>query len=277
MPYSLVQFPDGYRVMSDDTGKYHSNDALPLARAKRQMTALNIALAREHDIPTAKGGAKTYRQKFLDAYDLPDEGHSLEEISEVTDVPLDILQEVYNRGVGAYKTNPTSVRLQRSYVKNVDAPMKAKLSKEQWGMARVYSFVMGNPKHDNDLRANVSGGSKEVVSFQSQLQKMGMSPSTYLAQVRQKAKAIGLKGRVEWSRDPDSKLEIKAPDGTIRRFGRTGYGDYLIWTFKEGRGDVPEGYAEQKRHTFRKSHGAIKGDWKDDPYSPNNLAIHLLW
>lgn len=21
----------------------------------------------------------------------------------------------------------------------------------------------------------------------------------------------------------------------------------------------------------------IKGDWKKDPYSPNNLAIHLLW
>jgi hypothetical protein len=28
-----------------------------------------------------------------------------------------------------------------------------KLSKEQWAMARVYSFLDGNPKHDNDLRA----------------------------------------------------------------------------------------------------------------------------
>ena len=95
---------------------------------------------------------KTHRQHFLHEHGLEDAGHSLDELSDVSYVPLPILQEVYNRGVGAYKTNPTSVRLKGSYVKGVDAPMDAKLSKEQWGMARVYSFLDGNPKHDNDLR-----------------------------------------------------------------------------------------------------------------------------
>jgi hypothetical protein len=107
------------------------------------MTALNLALARErgHDVPppptTAKGGAKTYREKFLDRYELPDRSYSLEEVSKITSVPMDILQEVYNRGIGAYKTNPQSVRLKGSFVKNVAAPMSKKLSKEQWAMARV--------------------------------------------------------------------------------------------------------------------------------------------
>ena len=81
-------------------------------------------------------------------------GHSLAELSRASGVPMRILQEVYNRGIGAYKNNPQSVRLKGSFVKNVNAPMNMKLSKEQWAMARVYSFLDGNPKHDNDLRTN---------------------------------------------------------------------------------------------------------------------------
>jgi hypothetical protein len=45
-------------------------------------------------------------------------------------------------------------------VKNVDAPASKKLSKEQWAMARVYSFLDGNPSHDEDLRKNVGGSSR---------------------------------------------------------------------------------------------------------------------
>jgi hypothetical protein len=59
---------------------------------------------------------------------------------------------VYNRGIGAYKTDPLSVRMKGSFKKGVNAPMSQKLSKEQWAMARVYSFLDNNPKHDNDLR-----------------------------------------------------------------------------------------------------------------------------
>ena len=73
-------------------------------------------------------------------------------MSKISKVSQHILQEVYDRGIGAYKTNPTSVRMKGSFKKGVDAPMKAKLSKEQWAMARVYSFLDGNLKHDNDLR-----------------------------------------------------------------------------------------------------------------------------
>lgn len=87
-------------------------------------------------------------------YSLEDISYSLKELSEITKVPESILQEVYNRGVGAYKGNPQSVRLKGSFVKNVKASMNYKLSKEQWAMARVYSFLDGNPKHDNDLRLN---------------------------------------------------------------------------------------------------------------------------
>lgn len=95
----------------------------------------------------------TRRENFLMKKGLStDRSYSLKELSKVSGVPVATLQLVYNRGIGAYKTNPESVRMQGTFEKNVDAPLSMKLSKEQWGMARVYSFLDGNPKHDTDLR-----------------------------------------------------------------------------------------------------------------------------
>ena len=73
----------------------------------------------------------TYKQKFNIKYGFKkDEPHSLAEISKLTGYKLSGLQTIYNKGIGAYKTNPKSVR-----------PMVK--SKEQWAIARVYSAVMG--------------------------------------------------------------------------------------------------------------------------------------
>lgn len=57
------------------------------------------------------------------------QGLSLKEIAKLSGMPEKALQEVYNKGIGAYKTNPESVRPQVT-------------SKEQWAFARVYAFVM---------------------------------------------------------------------------------------------------------------------------------------
>ena len=87
----------------------------------------------------------THRLQVLKALNLPsDTSLSVEELAEATDLPVAALQEVYNRGVGAWKSNPTSVRLQGSFRKDEDLkkyPRGARLGKEQWAMARVYSFV----------------------------------------------------------------------------------------------------------------------------------------
>jgi hypothetical protein len=65
--------------------------------------------------------------------------------------------------------------------------------------------------------------------------------------------------------------------GRISRFGRVGYNDFILWKHEERQGRVRDGYAEQKRRTFRKSHSAIKGNWKSNRFSPNALAINVLW
>lgn len=92
----------------------------------------------------------THRQRFLSLMGLPkDTSLSLDEIAELANMPLEALQDVYNRGVGAWKTNIASVRLKKDFSKNPNTrayPRSARLSKEQWGMGRVFAFVMGTKK-----------------------------------------------------------------------------------------------------------------------------------
>ena len=171
-----------------------------------------------HYVPVR--GSGTHKENVVKRLKL-DGSSSLKELSEKSGVPLSILQEVYNRGIGAFKTQGSSVRLKGSYVKNVDAPMSKKLSKEQWAMARVYSFLDGNPKHDNDLRANKEkiGGGK----YKDALMAMATSYPAYRGftiddfmawrRVRPDNKFINMlihfyyKMDINWA-DPDTKEEI---------------------------------------------------------------------
>ena len=76
----------------------------------------------------------TYKQKFNKKYGQAlSESNTLKEISDKTGYKLSGLKTIYNKGIGAYKTNPASVRPQ---VK----------SKEQWAMARVYASVNKSSK-----------------------------------------------------------------------------------------------------------------------------------
>jgi hypothetical protein len=67
---------------------------------------------------------------FKKKHNIPtDKSLSIQEIASLSGMPVAALKEVYDRGMGAYNSNPQSVRPQ---VK----------SAQQWAFARVYSFVM---------------------------------------------------------------------------------------------------------------------------------------
>ena len=70
-------------------------------------------------------------------------------------MPYQTLLNVYRRGIGAWKTNPESVRL-RTGEKNYSASRAGKMGKEQWAMARVNAFIAKRPSvyrgADDDLR-----------------------------------------------------------------------------------------------------------------------------
>ena len=100
----------------------------------------------------------TNRQKYNKKYGFKsDESHSLPEIAKTTGFKLSVLRSVYRRGLGARKTNPESVRSAKTGKKVGGKSLAGKMSGPQWGQARVYGFVMKNPKQvakgqpDHDL------------------------------------------------------------------------------------------------------------------------------
>lgn len=75
---------------------------------------------------------ETYKQKFNKKHGFPkDKSHSIKDIAKISGYELKGLKTIYDKGIGAYKTNPSSVR------PSVKAP-------EQWAYARVYASI--NPK-----------------------------------------------------------------------------------------------------------------------------------
>jgi len=75
---------------------------------------------------------RTYKQQFNAKYKQPlSKPNSLKDISRLTGYDIKGLRIIFNKGKGAFKSNPQSVR------PNVTSP-------EQWAYARVYASV--NPK-----------------------------------------------------------------------------------------------------------------------------------
>ena len=74
---------------------------------------------------------QTYKDKFNAKYGFPkSKSHSVADISKLTGYQQSGLETILDKGRGAFYTNPESVR---SHVKDPT----------HWGMARIYSAVMG--------------------------------------------------------------------------------------------------------------------------------------
>ena len=73
----------------------------------------------------------TYKNKFNAKYGFAkDAAHSIAEIAKITGYKKSGLEVIFNKGVGAFRTNRAAVR------PSVTSP-------EAWAMSRIYSAVMG--------------------------------------------------------------------------------------------------------------------------------------
>jgi hypothetical protein len=63
----------------------------------------------------------------------------------------------------------------------------------------------------------------------------------------------------------NKKFAVKTPDGRVVNFGQKGYDDFT------------KHQNQQRRENYLNRATKIKGDWRSDKYSPNNLAINILW
>ena len=111
---------------------------------------INLKKNRTKRKPTSNS---TNKNQFLNKKKQQSKSYSLKELSKISGVNLEYLQEVYNRGIGAWKTNPQSVR-SKSNPSKKNVTLNDRMSAEQWAYARVYSFLNKGKTYrttDNDI------------------------------------------------------------------------------------------------------------------------------
>tara|TARA_R110002020_G_scaffold44348_10_gene128028 strand:- start:3848 stop:4681 length:834 start_codon:yes stop_codon:yes gene_type:complete len=144
------------RFDSTTTKVFDSKNVKPVMENGGKMAA-----SLPYSVSMAKGGeVKTWKDKYNEKYGFEKgKSHSLKDIAKTTGISMKGIQQIYDKGIGAYKTNPQSVR------PNVK-------SKEQWAYGRVYSAVMGGKAAKVDAKelkmekgGGISGYFKGELSF----------------------------------------------------------------------------------------------------------------
>jgi len=83
--------------------------------------------------------------------------------------------------------------------------------------------------------------------------------------IRKLHKYLGKNAQLHMSNKPTKKYMIMRPDGKYIHFGQMGYEDHT-----KHKSDI-------RRINYLNRATNIRGNWRDDPYSANNLSINLLW
>jgi hypothetical protein len=200
MPYQIRKVPKGWKVFTKGTDRSHSNDPLPLARAKAQLKAL-YANADESEL---KGGM-----------------------------------------IGGF---------------------------DDGDFERLFGMYGGvDEREEGEEGEEVDPQSQELVKS-SDLKDFDVEDATgepeYLKIAKQYAKKAGYKdwNSLKLAVDGKHKLELRGV-----KFGSINNNDYIIY-----RQHFPS-IADTKRKQYLARACKIKGNWAKDKYSPNSLAISILW
>lgn len=139
----------------------------------------------------------------------------------------------------------------------------------------IHSIGRNSEIHDQ-YHEILSGGSKDD-EFIKQLAEVGLTSTEYLQEAKLRARENGYDpSLLTFANDGVHKLQYETPKG-IKRFGRVGFRDHIIWSHLEREGEVDRGYAAMKRHVFIQSHSKISKIHHLDRYSSNELSIKILW
>lgn len=136
----------------------------------------------------------------------------------------------------------------------------------------LLSYINPFDSYYSHKLSNFVGGRRPATKFQNQLKRAKVSPEAYLKAAQACAKKQGLAWKhLGFSSDDTHKLQIPNAQGKVVRFGSVGLGDHILYTLSHDES------ADEHRKRYLARATKIKGDWKSDQYSPNSLAIHVLW
>jgi len=110
-------------------------------------------------------------------------------------------------------------------------------------------------------------GSGKKYDFRKLLKELGITQKQYLDIMSKIAKKNGYNGTLKISKDGVHKLEYEGVG-----FGKSDYMDYVLYLLSEG-----EEVARKHRDSYLKRTAKMKGNWKKDNMSANNLSRIIIW
>jgi hypothetical protein len=112
------------------------------------------------------------------------------------------------------------------------------------------------------------------MTFITEMDKIiGISEAQYLKQAKKNAKSYGYNTKyLTFSKNPKYKLSFDGID-----FGSALHLDFLLYNAMEKTGLSLQGEAEKHRNNYMKRASKIKGDWRYNPRSKNNLSSRIIW
>ena len=116
-----------------------------------------------------------------------------------------------------------------------------------------------------------------IMYFAELLKDKNINPDEYLKIANIKAKQHGYTNKIMFSDDTKHKLMTFDNTGLKIKFGNSKYNDYILYGILEHNDLIDVGTADKRRKLYLSRATKIKGDWKDNKYSKNNLAINILW
>jgi len=183
----------------------------------------------------------------------------------------------YNPALEATDINDTTTKHYKIY--NQDDPLYMLMGKnasnvevrpnKNRGLASAVIGTTDLGKAINSVRAHLLNNFEGGKIAKHYPLDFGLGVDKYLEKAQDYARKNGYEDYdlVKYANDGKHKLILRGIP-----FGNKDYDDFISYTLKEGK-DV----ANKHRDSYLKRATKIKGNWKEDPYSPNNLAIKILW
>lgn len=105
------------------------------------------------------------------------------------------------------------------------------------------------------------------------LDQLNIDKNIYLKMAKQNAKKNGYNSKLlNFSNNKNKKLNY---DGV--NFGSSKNKDFIIYSILVKKKEITKDEALKHRNKYLSRATKIKGNWKDNKISPNNLAINILW
>jgi len=200
------------------------------------------------------------------------------------------LSEILKKIKGKFLLSLANTKVKKELFKDFTIktiPTKYVGSKTKGGQSKSvseYLIMNYNPASlsgsggSGDPSLYIKGYSSGMDKFHKQLKENNITHDQYMKVARKAAKDNGYDpSKLQMSNDGkhklyyDTQLSGNNEKDDAVHFGAIGYNDYIIYTLTNNKD------ADKHREAYRARATNIKGDWKKNKYSPNNLAINILW